>query len=225
MIDRIKKWFFQRIALNYMTSGDSLKAELWYRRYEKTDPDSIAAIHNLGVLYIALKRYDDAERYLLREIDLFGKSDLRYRILGDLYYSWGKRSKASAAYGESLAMIKTYGGSSITARFLKKRIKQCGDKALYGKALQGMTLFEDGMRHFRDGNYDRALELYSEAARFDSSNFAALNEAGTIMMNRFMDYRSAERLFRKALDLAEIPVIRRNLALAEQRIREGVTER
>ncbi len=222
MIGRIKNWFFQRIALNCMASGDACKAEIWYKRYEATEPDSIAAIHNLGVLYVALKRYDEAERYLLREIELFGSSDIRCRILGDLYYSWGKREKAREAYSESLALIKQKGGSSATLLFLKKRIKQCADKPSYEKAVSGMMIFDEGVKRREEGNYDMALELFNEAARRDSSNFTAFNEAGAIMMNRFMDYSNAERMFRKALELADIPLIRRNLALAENKIRERV---
>ncbi len=221
MLIDIKRWLYRRMALNSMTAGNPEKAERWYKKLEFFEPDSLEVIHNLGVIYVSLKKFADAESYILREIGQFGESEIRCRILGDLYFISGDRKKGERYYGRALALLQEGSGDKSTAKFLRRRLKQCEEKSSYETALEGLKHYEDGLTHYSKGKYKEALESYNMAMKCDNSSFMAMNAAGTLLMNNVKDYEQARSFFRKALDLADMPVIRQNLALAEYKIKEG----
>lgn len=221
MPDDLKKWFFRRMALNYMTAGKPVKAEKWYRRLEKTDPDSLEVLHNLGVISISLKKFREAENYISREIEAYGESGIRLRVLGDLYYADGSMDKAGSAYGKALAQYQEHGGDKSTENFLMKRMTICKDRSLSARAMESGILLEKGQELFSKKLFDEALECFLRAAESDRSSYMALNSAGAILMNNRKDYSAARDFFRKALDLADIPLIKQNLALAEHKIKES----
>lgn len=220
MLNNFKKWLYGRMAINNMTAGNDKKAEIWYKRLEPLEPESLSVLHNLGVIYISMKRFDEAEKYLTREIELYGDSEIRYRVIGDLYYISGKRENAGKAYGKALSILQTGYGDKSTERFLRRRIKQCKEISSYNKALDGVRHYEEGLAIYSTGDYNKALELYKKSVECDNSGFMALNAAGTVLLNRIKDYNNARSYFIKALELADIPLIRGNLALAEHKIRE-----
>jgi len=220
MLIEFRKWLYGRLALNYMTAGKSEKAEIWYKRLKSLEPESLAVLHNLGVICISLKKFDEAEKYLLREIELYGDSDIRYRILGDLYYNSGRRENAGKAYGKSLTLLQNGIGDKSTERFLRRRIKQCKEISHYTKAMDGARYYEEGMALYSKGDYVKAFELYQKAVECDNASYIALNAAGTVLMNSIKDYENARTFFLKALELADIPLIQGNLALAEYKIKE-----
>jgi len=225
MLKEFRIWLYGRMALNYMTAGKTEKAEKWYKRLERLEPESLAVLHNLGVICISLKKFDKAERYLLREIELYGDSDIRYRVLGDLYYNSGKRENAGKAYGKALTLLQENSGEKSTERFLRRRIKQCKEKSSYTKAIDGVRYYEEGIALYTKGDYIKAFNLYEKAVECDNTSFMALNAAGTVLMNSIKDYEKARIFFLKALELADIPLIQGNLALAEFKIREKGEER
>ena len=221
MLNKFRKWLYGRMALNNMTAGRPDNAEKWYRRLEKLEPESLAILHNLGVIYLSLKKFDEAEKYLNREIRLFGESEIRCRVLGDLYYVSGRREKAARAYGKALSLLREGSGNKSTEKFLRRRIKLCGGVTSYEKAMESMMYYEEGLAHYSRGDYAKALDMYQKAVVCDNSSYMALNAAGTLLMNSVNDYDQARSFFRKALELADMPLIRSNLALAERRIKES----
>lgn len=220
MVNDFKKWVYKRMALNNMTAGRPAKAERWYKRLEIIEPESIEVLHNLGVVSIALKKFRDAEFYLRRVIEIYGESPVRLRILGDLYYQEGSMEKAGKTYGKALAGLQRMNTDRSTENFLRKRIGICNDRSLSAKAVESGRLMDSGPDLLSDGKFTEALTLFLKAAEYDRSSYMALNSAGTILLNNIQDYMKARDCFRKALDLAEIPLIKQNLALAEYKIRE-----
>lgn len=204
-----------------MTAGKPGKAERWYKKLEKFEPDSLEVLHNLGVIYIALNRHSEAEKYLLKEIDLYGESEIRDRVLGDLYYVSGNRDMAGRFYGKALTLLQNGSRDKSTERFLRRRIKHCSEHLSYEKAMEGMKHYEDGAALYAKGDYDEALHSYNKAVRCDNSSYLAMNAAGTLLMNNIKDYEQARNFFRKALDLADIPLVKHNLELAEYKIKKN----
>ncbi len=221
MFADFQKWLYRRMALNFMTAGKPGKAERWYKKLEKFEPDSLEVLHNLGVIYIALNRHSEAEKYLLKEIDLYGESEIRDRVLGDLYYVSGNRDMAGRFYGKALTLLQNGSRDKSTERFLRRRIKHCSEHLSYEKAMEGMKHYEDGAALYAKGDYDEALHSYNKAVRCDNSSYLAMNAAGTLLMNNIKDYEQARNFFRKALDLADIPLVKHNLELAEYKIKKN----
>lgn len=220
MLKEFLIWLYRRLALNNMTAGKTEKAEIWYKKLESLEPESLEVLHNLGVICISLKKFDEAEKYLLREIELFGSSEIRCRVLGDLYHSSGEREKAGKAYGKALALLSDGAGDKTIERFLRRRIKQCRDTTSYTKAINGARYYEEGIALYSKGDYTKAFDLYEKAVECDNANFMAYNAAGTVLMNSIKDYENARTYFIKALELANLPLIQGNLALAEYKIKE-----
>jgi len=202
-----------------MTAGKPDKAEKWYKRLERFEPESLEVLHNLGVIYIAINKHAEAEKYLHKEIDLYGESEIRDRVLGDLYYVSGNREMAGRFYGKALSLLQSGSKDKSTERFLRRRIKQCSELQSYKKALEGMKYFEEGAAFYSKGDYDEALRSYNKAVRCDNTSYMAMNAAGTLLMNNIKDYEQAREFFRKALELADIPLVKHNLALAENRLK------
>jgi tetratricopeptide (TPR) repeat protein len=219
MLNDFKKWFYRRLALNYMTAGKPGKAERWYKKLERFEPDTLEVLHNLGVIYIALNKHTEAEKYLLKEIDLYGESEIRNRVLGDLYYVSGNREMAGQFYGRALNLLQNGSKDKSTERFLRRRVKHCSEELSYEKVLKGMKHYEEGAACYARGDYDEALYSYNKAVKCDNSSYLAMNAAGTLLMNNIKDYEQARQFFRKALELADIPLVKHNLTLAENKIK------
>lgn len=218
MLDTFRKKFIERMALNNMTAGNSMKAEKWYKKLEAMEPGNRGVLHNLGVISIALKKFSEAERYIKREIEIYGESGINLRILGDLYYIEGSMDRAGKIYGRALALLQKSGGDESTRNFIRKRIMICKDKSLYAKAMESSRIAEKGAELVSSGKFHDALEFYLKAAEYDKSSYMALNGAGTVLLNHLKDYNRARDCFKKALELADIPVIKSNLALSEFKI-------
>jgi len=224
MLNDLKKKLYRRLALNYMTAGKPGKAERWYKRLERYEPDTLEVLHNLGVIYISLNRHTEAEKYLLKEIDLYGESEIRNRVLGDLYYISGNREMAGKFYGKALTLLQSGTKDKSTERFLRRRVKHCSEELSYEKALKGMKHYEEGAAYYARGDYDEALHSYNNAVKCDNTSYMAMNAAGTLLMNNIKDYEQARLFFRKALELADLPLVKHNLALAEHKIKQSVVK-
>jgi tetratricopeptide (TPR) repeat protein len=220
MLNEALKWFYRRRALNCMTESRPDRAERWYKKLEVMEPESIQVLHNLGVISISLKKFREAERYILREIELFGESALRFRILGDLYYLEGDMGRAKEAYSRALVLTGESGNDRSAGNLMKKRIAICGDKKLSAKAAESATLLEKGQELLSGGMIAGALEAFLRAAEYDRSSYMALNSAGTVYLNHMKDYTRAKGCFRRALELADLPLVRQNLMLAEHNLKE-----
>lgn len=215
-----RKWLYERMALNYMTAGKTYKAEKWYKKLEAIEPRGLAVLHNLGVICISLKKFREAENYINREIEIYGESPVRLRVLGDLYYMEGNMDEAGRIYGRALTLFQVSGEDKTAQNLLRKRISICKDKSLSAKAAESSMLLEPGPVLPSKGLAGEALDSFLRAAEYDKSSYMALNSAGTVLMNHMKDYNGARDCFRRALELADIPVIKQNLSLAEYKIRE-----
>jgi tetratricopeptide (TPR) repeat protein len=221
MIKKYLKNFYERIALNRMAEGKTRKALFWYRKVEDIDSQSQSVLHNIAVLLIALKSYEEAEKYLYKEMELYGESPVIFRVLGDLYYMSGDRKLAAQYYGKALSWAEE--NHSMEVNFLQTRLKICKNEKLYSNAYDSLNLYEEAVDLLKEKEYDRAQELFIQVSELDRSNFMALNEAGTILLNHRKDYFNALRCFKKTYELLPLPVIKANISLAENFLK-GVTK-
>jgi tetratricopeptide (TPR) repeat protein len=65
-----------------------------------------------------------------------------------------------------------------------------------------------------------ALDSFLRAAESDRSSYMALNSAGAVYLNHMKDYARAKDCFHRALELADLPLVRQNLTLAEHKMKE-----
>lgn len=208
--------FYERFGLNAYVQGDYAKAERWFRKLERLEPDSIRVLRNLGVVLLAKGDAEGAERYLLREERLYGASFHRHAALADLAYARGRRKEAERRYAAALAEPEAApGGSQAGLRpLMEARLGIARSEESFAKARRSMERFSEAEAARERGDHGPAVALFEEAATLDPTNWPALNNAGTLLLNQLGDPARAAGLFEKALPLARSPQVARNLELA-----------
>ena len=100
-------------ALRESSKGNRGKAIEGLQRAIKLAPDFYEAQHTLGIQYLALQKYDDAEMALLRARDLSPKAAEPLINLGSLYYQRGEaqgdagqREEAAATFHKAIDVLE-----------------------------------------------------------------------------------------------------------------------
>ncbi len=113
----LEAWCLERLAsLNLATGNSNLSLSLYYKSlslFEKTDNlKGKAKIYNiLGIYKADTKKYDTAENYLLKSLEIHRKLNDTFNIienignLGYLYQEMGKLNKAEKTYKELIPVI------------------------------------------------------------------------------------------------------------------------
>jgi tetratricopeptide (TPR) repeat protein len=202
--------FYERMGIGAYSSGKLDKAESWFRRMEKEEPDSLRVLRNLGAVLLAKGRSEEAEAYLRKEEKRFGESYRRHCAIADLAYAAGRRGEALSRYRAALAEPE----SAKDRKILEARFAICSDTAAYRRAKEAQLAFAQGDRAREAGETDAAISAYEKAFSLDPSSWPALNNAGTLLMNVRKDYAAALKLFQRALDLVQQPHVARNAELA-----------
>ncbi|HUX51153.1 MAG TPA: hypothetical protein VMW73_10170 [Spirochaetia bacterium] len=213
----IHRKILQRFALNSFVSGDFKRAENYFRRLKDADPDSMGADHNMGLVKMGLKQYGSAEKYLLRDLALFGETYLRSRTLGDLYYIWGKADKAGKLYSEALALEE----SDADEVLLRERIDICSRPDAFADVEKSHRGFEEAVRLQKAGDAVAARAALEAAVRHDPTNFLAWNNLGSILLEDSATCADAARCFSRARTYSALPSIVNNLAEARKRAGKG----
>jgi Flp pilus assembly protein TadD len=206
----------ERFGMNAYALGNFALAEKWFRRLEKTEPDSIRVLRNLGVILIARGDAAGAEKYLRREESLYGETYQRHRSLADLAYSTGARKEAAKRYAAALAAPEAAQAAKSERAFLETRLAICEDRARFDASRESDTRFKEGESARGRKDAEAALAFFLAAAELDPTNWPALNNAGVILLEREEGAAQALELFRKAAACARIPMIEKNIELAEK---------
>ncbi len=208
----------ERFGLNAYATGRFDLAEKWFRRLEKAEGESIRVLRNLGVIALARGDVKTAEKYLRREEKLFGASYRRHRSLADLCYTSLTREEASQRYAAALADEEAKEAPAEERAFLEERLAICKDRSRFEASRESSLLFEKGKAA---GEAEEALRYFLSAVELDPTNWPALNNAGVILLGREGGAERALELFRKAAAWVRMPMIERNIALAEDALEKG----
>lgn len=213
----IQRKILERFALNSFISGDFTRAEKYFLRLKEDDPDRMGADHNMGLVKLGLKQYADAEKYFLRDVELFGESYVRSRTLGDLYYIWGRREQAGKRYSAALRQ----GENNSDEALLRERIAICSDENAFVAVAESHRTFEEGVRVQKTGDVAAAKRSFENAVEKDPTNFQAWNNLGSILMGDSSTYPQAVKCFSRARRYSTLPSIVHNLEEARKRAKEG----
>lgn len=218
---------YERFGLNAYISGDYDKAERWFRKLEAKEPESITALRNLGVILMAKGDAEGAERYLLREEKIYGRSFNRHAALADIAYARGKRREAQKRYAAALAEPECApGGSAEAARpMMEKRLALCADEVTFERTREAMKAFTEAQSLRERGDYEAAIAKFRRSAELDETNWPALNNIGTIYLNTMKKGAEAAAVFERAFAISRNPQIARNYQVAQRFLRKERRER
>ncbi len=200
------------MGLNAYMAGKLDAAESWFRRLEKDEPDSLRVLRNLGVVMLAKGRHQEAESYLRREEKRFGPAYFRHCALADLAYAAGRREEARKRYSLALADPEAHRDRPM----LELRLGICSDPEAFARSRESVLRFAEGNRARAAGDIDAAIAAYEECFSLDPSAWSAMNNAGTLYLERRHDPATALGLFRKAQGLVCQPSLANNARLAEK---------
>jgi tetratricopeptide (TPR) repeat protein len=142
-------------ALKESSKGNRVKAAEGLERALKLAPDFYEAQHSLGIQYIGLQKYDQAETALLRARDLSPKAAEPLINLGTLYYQRGE-SHSDAGRAEEA-------GTTF------KKAEDVLEESIRRNPLSSSAHFYLGATRYKMGSYEeaetslkRALELNAD---------------------------------------------------------------
>ena len=211
MLRQLLLRLYERLALNAMATGDYGRAERMLRKMEGYEGRTRRVLHNLAVVRMGLGDYADAEKLLFAEIDAYGAAPALLRALAEAGYLSGNRDRAASHLRTALADT-----GCPDRELLKRRATICADPALYEAAMAGKRAFAEGTRLRDGGDPDGAITAFRRAADADPTDFIALNNLGTLLLNHAKDTAGAIRAFEQASMVSDQPFLRANLAAARE---------
>jgi len=68
------------------------------------EPDNASYLDTAGWIYFKMEKYEEAERYIAKAIDVGGASATVYEHMGDIYFKLGKKDMAEQFWKQALGM-------------------------------------------------------------------------------------------------------------------------
>ncbi len=208
---------WRRLALNSLVTGEYEKAEKYFSRIHRSLPHEAGFEYNMGLIRLAQEEYREAEILFKKDSELYGESYTRMRVLGDLYYIWGKRESAAAMYKKALDECE----SGVEKNILKIRIQKCTSEKAFARVQKSHIFYREGNNHLQNGEVDEALEAFSRAVEEDGTHFQALNNKGSILMNHLHQYTEALACFEQAFKISSLPSIQSNIIKAREALEKS----
>lgn len=185
-----------RLARGLLLAGDERRAARQLRKIEELEPSGRALLHDMGDLWVRLRRYDEAEEISERLEDEAPTSPLGYQLQGEIHLANRRWKKAEQEFRRALELRPGYVpaiiGSAEVAfargltargkiRFLRAHRLSGDDPSILrrlavayakrGSANQTAKAYAAAARAFRrSGSRYRASELYSELGELLSRN-------------------------------------------------------
>jgi protein O-GlcNAc transferase len=199
---------FQK-AIKAINSGRPLEAERLFKDVLKYQPKNIAALNLLTVALMSLERYEEAEKFISRAVELNQSSDVSYYNYGLISKALNKPQQALTQFDNALGLKtnvpETWNNRGTVFNDLKQYEKAISDldraislapkysEAFYnkGKSLSQLERYDDAL-----AAYDKALSLkpdlvdawlgrgnvFCDLKRYDEA-FAAYDKALSLKPN------------------------------------------
>ena len=140
-------------ALKESSRGNRAKAVEGLQRAIKLAPDFYEAQQTLGIQYLALQKYDDAETALLRARDLSPKAAEPLTNLGTLYYQRGETAIDAGHSDEAAAAFQ--------------KSEEALEEAIRRNPLSPSAHSYLGAALYKTGAYERAESMLKRALELD----------------------------------------------------------
>jgi tetratricopeptide (TPR) repeat protein len=210
---RLLDRFYTRLGFNAMVAQQHAKAEKYFLKIRSRTREAMGTNHNLGMVYLAWEDFKKAETCFLRELEIFGDSYSRSKVLADLYYAVQDAEKSLLYYrfAENLAV------GEPDLLLVKNRIRICESKERFRDAATSFALCKKGVAAEQANDLAEAFDCYKRAIEKDPTNIQALNNAGACC-ERQKDLIQAETYIKQAYELSGMPAIGQNLRKIERAI-------
>lgn len=214
MIQRLRIAHLERKGFNALSSGDYTAAVKAFSELLEREPSRTGTRHNLGLAYLGSEEFEKAEACFLKDLELLGDYFPRFKVLGDLYYIWGRREEANRWYRRALQEKE----SKQSQKLITERIRQTESADAYEKVRQADEAYRQGVAALRAESYQEALDQFRRAAELNRTHVLAWNNAGSVLMNNFDSPEEARHYFQAGLEMEPLPILQMNLQKAAEAV-------
>ena len=214
MIKRLRIAHLERKGFNALSSGDYPAAVEAFSELLEREPSRTGTRHNLGLAYLGSEAFEKAEACFLKDLELLGDYFPRLKVLGDLYYIWGKREEANRWYRRALQEKESKQSQKLTT----ERIRQTESADAYEKVRQADEAYRQGVTALRAESYQEALDQFRRATELNPTHVLAWNNAGSVLMNNFDSPEEARHYFQAGLEMEPLPILQMNLQKAAEAV-------
>lgn len=206
-------YLLERLAVRAFLAGDYDRAARYFEKVQGRDPNRSGINHNLGLVRLAQRRFEEAEELFLEDLERYGDAYRRLRVAGDLYYLWGKRREARRYYERALEECEREAEQGL----LEQRIQNCADEVSFERVMESHRLYNEGNKAMQSNDFRTARELYEKSVDCDTTNYQALNNLGAVWMNYEKQPDRAVEYFERAAELSNLGSVGANLQKARKR--------
>lgn len=214
MIQRLRIAHLERKGFNALSGGNYHAAVEAFSELLRREPSRTGTRHNLGLAYLGSEEFEKAEECFLKDLELLGDYFPRFKVLGDLYYIWGKQEEANRWYRRALQEKE----SKQSEKLLAERIRQTDSVEAFKSVREADAAYRKGVAALRAESYQEALDQFRRAAELNPTHVLAWNNAGTVLMNNFDSPDEARKVFQAGLEMEPLPILQMNLQKAAEAV-------
>jgi predicted O-linked N-acetylglucosamine transferase (SPINDLY family) len=158
------------LGLQYHQAGDFGSAEQVYRQILEVEPNSVDAIHLLGVIALQTGKYEDAAKQIERAVALKTERAELHNNLGAALQRQDRLDQAAACYRQALQLNPTYTdahhnlGNLCRAQGKLDEAVSCYQRALQIQPHHAQAYNGLGIALFQQAKFDEAIACFRRAS-------------------------------------------------------------
>ncbi len=207
MLKKIRLKYHERMAFNAFVKSDFETAIQHFKKISAIAPEKAGIDFNSAICFISLRRYEEAEEYLQKELERGAPGLPLLQALAETAFLRNDQKEALIRYEKILEEDLPDKIKKLTE--LKVEI-MASDNA-FKDAQESRKYMDKGDLLLADGDAKKARKSYIKVTKLDPTCFQAHNNLGVIAMNHFSDYKLALIHFEKADELNDIPAVQMNI--------------
>ena len=206
-----KKDRYQRQGQNYLIRGKYRKALECFQKAILLE-DSSENLFNLALAFIALKKFEQAEKYLEKIHLNYPDNEINSLSLADCYLRQRKWKKAINIYKELVE-------KNPRNKSYKKYLTRAEDVVDREKYINGRELFDQAQLESEKKNHQSAADLLLQALEYTPDDPNLLNNLAFALM-KLKKYSPAYKYIERALQLSpHNEKIKKNLLAIKRKLR------
>jgi len=205
-MDKNKADDLNDLGISCYQQGNYSEAEKHYLQAILAYPEHKWALHNLGLLYKALKKYDLAIEYYNKSLAIDPQYSDALNGLGTAYYDLENYEQAKEYYEKTITIDSKHHFAYLNLALIYEKTKNPKKtKEFYQKAIQANPRYAKaynglGICFYNEKNYDEALANYKAAIKYDPNtvypyyNIGLVHEMQKDIKNAFFWYYKALKI-------------------------------
>ena len=206
-IDSSKAAYFVTLSDLYFVDNQTSKTKAALEKSLKLDEENIDALLKLAELYLYVRKYEESVKYINMALKLDKYNAKGYFMKGMNYKELGDTARAISSMQTAVEQDQLYYHAYIQLGMLcaakkNKLAVEYFKNALRIRPKSAEALYSLGKYYQDAGNFEKAMETYSELLKYEDKNINALYNMGVIQLVNLKKYDLASDYFTSAIKVA-----------------------